>query len=94
MQENERIALERLLDHADGLSGQSCYVADFLLAWWNAEECGGFDLTKLWALDTAIAADVVTVTGLISRVHQYPDTLGYGPRFNQLIRAWRAPAIA
>ena len=94
MQENEQLALDRLLEHADGHSGQSGYVADFLLAWWNAEECGGFDLTKLWSLDTAIAADVVTVTGLISRVHQYPDSLGYGPRFDQLIRAWRTPAIA
>lgn len=94
MQENERIALKRLLDHADGHSSQSGYIADFLLAWWNAEECGGFDLTKLWTLDTAIAAGVVTVIGLISRVHQYPDTLGYKARFDQLIRAWRKPVFA
>lgn len=94
MQANERLALERLMDIADGNSGQSGHVADFLLAWWNAEECGGFDLTKLWALDTAIAADVVTVIGLISRVHQYPDTLGYSARFDQFIRAWRKPAFA
>ncbi|QOT82185.1 hypothetical protein [Cupriavidus basilensis] len=26
-------------------------VADFLLAWWNAGECSGFDLTNLWQLD-------------------------------------------
>lgn len=94
MQTHEQAALERLIEIADGNSGQSGYVADFLLAWWNADECGGFDLTKLWSLDTAIAADVVTVTGLISRVHQYPDTLGYKARFDQLIRAWRKPVFA
>jgi hypothetical protein len=94
MQTNEKMALERLLEVADGNSGQCGYVADFLLAWWNAEECGAFDLTKLWALDTAIAADVVTVIGLISRVHQYPDTMGYGEQFGRLLRAWRTPAFA
>ncbi|MDE1161167.1 MAG: hypothetical protein PW792_04375 [Acidobacteriaceae bacterium] len=94
MQANEQAALERLLEIADGNSGQSGYVADVLLAWWNPEECGGFDLTKLWALDTAIAADVVTITGLISRVHQYPDSLGYKSRFDQLIRARRKPVFA
>jgi len=94
MEQNERVALERLLDHADGHSGQAGSIADFLLAWWNAEECGGFDLTMLWSLDTAIAADVVIVSGLIARVHQYPDTLGYKSRFDQLIRAWRKPVFA
>lgn len=94
MHTNEQAALERLLEIADGNSGQSGYVADFLLAWWNAEECGGFDPTRLWSLDTAIAADVVIVFGLISRVHQYPDTLGYKSRFDQLVRAWRKPVFA
>lgn len=78
MQTNERDALERLLQVADGHSGQSGYVADFLLAWWNADDCGGFSLNKLWALDDAIVADVVTIFGFISRQQNYPDTLGYG----------------
>lgn len=94
MEQKDQIALERLLRIAEGDSGQAAKVADFLLAWWNAEECGGFDLTKLWALDASIAADIVAVTGLISHVHQYPDTLGYGKQFARLISSWRAPLIA
>jgi len=43
--EAQRLALERLLDHAQRDSGQSRRIADFLLKWWNAGECGGFDIT-------------------------------------------------
>ena len=48
-------ALERLIDIARGDTGQSRKVANFLLAWWNAEECGGFDLTDVWGVDKSIA---------------------------------------
>jgi hypothetical protein len=57
-----------------GNSGQSRIVADFLLAWWNADECGGFDLTVLWRVDSSIAQDMVTVIGFIASSHRYPGT--------------------
>ena len=41
--------LDRLLALAARNTGQSRHAADFLLAWWNAASCGGFDLTTLWA---------------------------------------------
>lgn len=85
----ETQALLRLIDIAVGPSGQSRRVADFLLAWWNAGQCGSFDLTTLWGVDDVIAEDMVTVFGLIARVHQYPDTLGYDPQFRAIVRAWR-----
>jgi hypothetical protein len=37
-------ALDRLLAIAQADTGQSRRVANFLLAWWNAGECGGFHL--------------------------------------------------
>jgi len=43
--QNIRAALDRLIQIAKGGTGQSRKVANFLLAWWNAEACGGFDLT-------------------------------------------------
>ncbi|MFC3549427.1 hypothetical protein ACFOLC_00185 [Lysobacter cavernae] len=89
MQPNEAAALERLLAIADSDTGQSRRVANFLLAWWNASRDGGFDLTDLWAVDTAIAQDMTTVFCLVARVHSYPDTLGYGARFEPLVEAWR-----
>lgn len=85
----ERDALVRLLKIGRSDTGQSRRVADFLLAWWNAASCGGFDLTNLWALDVEIAADIQTVIGLIARSRSYPDALGFKAEFKELLRAWR-----
>jgi hypothetical protein len=38
--ETQRDALNRLIEIAQGDTGQCRIVADFLLAWWNADECG------------------------------------------------------
>jgi hypothetical protein len=89
MNDLERAALERLIRIAKGDTGQSRRVADFLLAWWNADNCGGFDLTHLWALDDAITADITAVFAFIARVSQYPDTLGYGADFKTIVHEWR-----
>lgn len=87
-----RAALDRLIRIAQRDTGQSRRVANFLLAWWNAEACGGFDLTDLWGVDTEIAADMVTVFAILSRCQHYPDTLGYGNQFEAIVRAWRPTA--
>lgn len=50
--------------------------ADFLLAWWNSDSCGKFDFTTAWGMDDDIVDD-------------YPDTLGYGPQFEAVVREWR-----
>lgn len=92
MHEDEHAALSRLIAHAKRDSGQSRHVADFLLAWWNADQCGGFDLTALWAVDEGIAQDMRTVFGLIAKVSKYPDTLGFAFDFTDIVRAWR-PAL-
>jgi hypothetical protein len=89
LSERERAALERLLEIAQHDTGQSRRVANFLLAWWNATECGGFDLTDLWGVDTAIAQDMLTIFALLPRCGHYPDTLGYGKQFEALVHAWR-----
>ena len=85
----ERAALERLIEIAKRNADQSRRVADFLLSWWNAEECGGFDITHLWAVDSTICADMVTVFDFISCVNKYPDTLGYEKDFKDIVRMWR-----
>ena len=82
-------ALERLIRVAQGDTGQGRIVANFLLAWWNAAECGGFDLTDMWAVDTPLAEDMLEVLALVAECQHYPDTLGYGKQFEAIIRAWR-----
>jgi len=90
--EFQKAALEQLLEVAMRGTGQSEIVANFLLAWWNTEECGRFDFKQLWGVDTAIADDVLTVLRLVVEQSSYPDDLGYGKQFERLVRLWR-PAL-
>lgn len=82
-------ALERLVRIAAGDSGQCRIVGNFLLAWWNAAEYGGFDLTDVWAVDAAIADDMITVLAHLVDCRCYPDSLGYGPHFQSIAQRWR-----
>lgn len=85
---------ERLLKIAQGNTGQSRRVADFLLAWWNPSTCGAYDLTTAWGLDDDIVDDVIAVFRLAFRVNQYSDTHGYGPQFEALVREWRPELVS
>lgn len=89
----ERQALENLLEHAQRDTGQSRRIADFLLAWWNPSACGKYDITAAWGLDDDLMEDVCVVFRLASRANSYPDTLGYGPQFEAVVRAWRPELI-
>jgi len=85
----ERQALDRLIDHAQRDTGQSRRVADFLLAWWNPSQCGGYDLTTAWGVDEAIMEDMCVVFRLASRANSYPDRLGYSAQFEAIVHEWR-----
>lgn len=89
MDEPTRGAFERLLDIARSDTGQSRRVADFVLAWWNAQELGGFDLADVFAVDRAIGRDMArVVTWLASRAEaEYP--VDYRAQIEEIIRLWR-----
>jgi len=89
MNSEQKAALHRLIYIAKQNRGQSRKVADFLLAWWNADTCGGFDLTDLWAVDDAISNDMLTILLMVTEVHSYPDSLGYENDFVAILREWR-----
>jgi hypothetical protein len=93
MTTDQRAALDRLIAIARSDTGQARRVSDFLLAWWNAGSCGGFDLTNLWGVDRSIADDMVIVFGYVARANAYPDTLGFNAEFQSIVRGWR-PEIA
>jgi hypothetical protein len=93
MTPNQKAALERLINITDGNSGQCATAADFLLAWWNAQDCGGFNLANLWSVDTAIAADMIEVCRMITDDQRYPDSAGYQAEFVAMAYRWR-PAFA
>ena len=50
MSHDQQQALERLLLIALRGTGQSRRVANFLLAWWNANQCGGFDSSSVFVV--------------------------------------------
>ena len=93
MTTDQKAALERLIAIAQNDTGQARRVADFLLAWWNAGECGGFDLTNLWGVDASIAEDMVIVFGYVALANAYPDALGFNVQFQSIVRGWR-PELA
>ena len=71
-------------------AGQARRVADFLLAWLNAEENGGWDPVDLWNLDAAIAHDMLLVFELIRQSHRYPGDIGFEKEIQSVWRRWRA----
>jgi hypothetical protein len=86
-----RASIARLLHVAGGDTGESLIAADFLLAWWNARECGGFDLADLWSVDQAIAEDMIVVFSTLPNWRHYPDseTVGLKTEFRALVTRWR-----
>lgn len=89
LSERESAALRRLIGHAKRNTDQSRRVADFLLAWWNAAQCGGFDFTTMWSCDDEIVEDMIAVFAYLARNNRYPDTLGFEADFAVIIREWR-----
>jgi hypothetical protein len=85
-----KAALERLIAVAKRDTGQSRRVANFLLAWWNATDNGGFDITDAWGLDDDLKTDMLYVFSLAISSHAYPDSLGYGNDFEEIWERWRA----
>jgi len=88
-------ALERLFKLAESYSGQSRRAANFLLAWWNATDNGGFDLADLFG-DRLVDADMGLVFLYLGGREGaiYPDQLGYEDRIIALVERWRLAAPA
>jgi hypothetical protein len=86
--------LNRLVAIAQSDIGQARRVADFLLAWWNADECGRFDFRDLGILDHTIADDILSVLRLIALRQSYHDAYGLREPFEQLVKDWRPLLVA
>lgn len=85
----ELAPIRRLIAIARSDTGQSRRVANFLLAWWSAGSCGGFDLTDLWSVDKKIADDMLATTAFIAGHQEYPDSYGLREDFETLVALWR-----
>ena len=85
----ELAPIRRLIEIAGSDTGQSRRVANFLLAWWNAGNCGGFDLTDLWMVDKKIADDMLATAAFVATHHEYPNSYGLKGDFETLVALWR-----
>ncbi|MGH9640150.1 MAG: DUF7673 family protein [Bryobacteraceae bacterium] len=85
-------ALARLCAIARRDTGQARGVADFLLAWHNAAENGGWDPTDMWNVDATIAGDMLPVLQTTpTQPGKYSDDVGFQPEIEQIWWLWRAP---
>lgn len=85
----QREAIARLFAIALDDTGQSRRVAEFLLAWHNAAENGGWDPVDLWSLDLTIAEDVLAVLRVIQNARAYPNELGFKAEIERVWKLWR-----
>ncbi|WP_368389843.1 hypothetical protein [Sphingobium sp. AS12] len=86
-----RAAVDRLFDLAQSDTGQAGRVANFLLAWHNGMDWGGFDIADLFGLDRAIAADMATVFAFLGQYPSgiYPDAFVGEAQIIAILRRWR-----
>lgn len=91
MDEATRAALARLFDLAHSDTGQARRAANFLLAWWNAADWGGFDLADLFGVDRSVAADMGRVFAYLGQHGGaiYANAFGYKEAMDELVERWR-----
>lgn len=89
MDEPTREAFERLLRIAHGDTGQSRRIAEFILAWWNAQELGGFDIADVFAVDAAIGRDMARIFAWAASRSEAEYPVAYRSQIEEIIRLWR-----
>lgn len=85
-------ALTRLFKIARSDTGQAGRVARFLMACWNANDLGGFDVTDLFAVDRAIARDIANVIEFFAEQDTaiYFDAMGFKADIVAVVETWGA----
>ena len=72
-------------------TGASGKVADFLLAWWNGDECGHFPILHFCNVDAVIAEDMLTIMAYLAQESTvYADAWGYRDQMGALWERYRA----
>ncbi|MDX0359030.1 hypothetical protein GOC51_28385 [Sinorhizobium meliloti] len=93
MEDRVKFALEKLLNIAHDDNGQGGRVANFLLAWWNAEALGGFDIADLFAVDREVSEDMATMFTYLAREEDAVYPTDYRGEIKSLIKRWRPEKV-
>ena len=75
----------RLLMTATIVQPWSPAAADFVLAWEDAKQFGGFDVSSIASLDEFTTADIATLIPFIQRTHIRPGMLGHGEVLQKML---------
>lgn len=86
-------ATKRLISLANGDSGGSRVARNFVLAWWNFENFGGFDLNSMADLDVAHRADIATVVVYLSEQSNATYPYEFRKDIEQIIIKWRPDVL-
>lgn len=89
MDDRVRFALEKLLNIAHEDTGQGRRVTNFLLAWWNADAHGGFDIADLFAVDREVSEDIATIFTYLARAEDAVYPTDYRGEIESIIKCWR-----
>jgi hypothetical protein len=89
MEDRVRFALEKLLNIAQEDTGQDRRVANFQLAWWNADVHGGFDIADLFAVDREVSEDFATIFTYLARAEDAVYPTHYRGEIESIIKCWR-----
>ncbi|MDW9378168.1 hypothetical protein GOC57_32430 [Sinorhizobium meliloti] len=93
MEDRVRFALEKLLNIAHDNTGQGRRVANVLLAWWNAEALGGFDIADLFAVDREVSEDMATMFTYLAREEDAVYPTNYRGEIESIIKRWRPEKV-
>jgi ParB family transcriptional regulator, chromosome partitioning protein len=85
-------ALTRLFKIARSDTGQAGRVARFLMACWNANDLGGFDVADLFAVDREVARDMANVIEFFAEQDTaiYFDAMGFKDEIVAVVGLWGA----
>ena len=81
-------ALRYLIDVARSDNGQARRIANFLLAWWNGDDCGHFPIADLFGVDVT---HMTTIIGFLGQ-HEgaiYPDAFARKAEMIELVHCRR-----
>ena len=84
--EVSREALGRQLENARLNTGQSRRFASFIPTLWNADNLGGFDAADLFAVNSAIARDMLTAFSYLANQREAEYPIRYQSETEELIR--------
>ncbi|MDX0109027.1 hypothetical protein GOC33_24140 [Sinorhizobium meliloti] len=93
MENRVRLGLKKLLNIAHDDTGQGRRVANFLLAWWNAEALGGYDIADLFAVDREVSEDMATIFTYLAREEDAVYPTDYRGEIKSLIKRWRPEKV-